>query len=196
MQMQRGTVADGSGGLVIPSYGPFDRVSLGLQLREWGAEFPSILLLACAKVSLDTFEQLVKSSGLVRELMLGSEEQEVLTSDAATSHLIQAFLQRYVKVLGGTCSGTGTGDVFATIAAREEALLTSLLRQSIVTGTEKGGLVLDVVSALGLEEEWRRPLLLSGKELKQEILPRIPNGPIFTQVSVLCISMYDMRLRA
>jgi hypothetical protein len=60
----------------------------------------------------------------------------------------------------------------------------------MLTGAQKGGLVMDAVGNLGLEEEWRRPLLLSGKELKNDVLTRIPNGPIFTQVMSVFIVLY------
>jgi hypothetical protein len=189
------TGAIATDGVVIPAHGPFDRVALGLQLREWGAEFPSILLLACAKLSLDSFISRVEASALVEDLLVGGG---AMTRHVAAHHLVQAFLQQQLHPsLGGEGTGVGvqhsgppecvgsSGDLFREAAAREDVApeLSALLEQSLQLGGEGGGKVLDAVSSLGLEEEWRRPLLLSGKELKQEVLTRIPHGPVFTQVS-------------
>ena len=222
-----------SDGVVIPVYGPFDRVTLGLQLREWGSEFPSILLLACSKLSLNAFVKHVEESSLVQEL-LTTEVGASMTRHAAAHHLVQAFLQQQLQSLGheGGGDGVGGGDIArgrggydhgggddltplgqdthplfrATVqrflqgeregegqgqgegsaASPHIEQLQTLLAQCLQDGVEAGGLVLDAVSSLGLEEEGRRALLLSGKELKQEVLTRIPHGPIFTQVSAQC----------
>lgn len=187
--LQRGTAAEG--GVEIPLFGPFDRVSLGLQLREWGAEFPSILLLACAKASLESFMKLVEDSTLVGALDAEAEGAQgaVPSRHAEATHLVQAFLQSQLQSGGGERGSTEKwvpvpeDQCASSTAAQQGAVLGEWLADSLAAGARRGGVVLDAVSALGLEEEWRRPLLLSGKELK-EVLTRIPNGPIFNQVSV------------
>lgn len=196
-------------GMVIPVHGPFDRVRLGLQLRQWGSEFPSILLLACAKLSLDTFIKHVEDDSLlVQELIdTATRAGESLSRHASAHHLVQAFLQYQLQSAGVEVRGGGEigvvngkdieqkqeqGNALFRDAARAmvqgtggaaiTAKLKALLAESLQGGAACASLVLDAVSSLGLEEEGRRPLLLSGKELKQEVLTRIPNGPVFSQV--------------
>lgn len=187
--LQNNTIA--SEGIVVPSYGPFDRVTLGLRLREWGAEFPGILLLACAKLSLHAFERLVEDSQLLQDLVVVHGDS--MTTHAAACNLVQAFLQQKLRNSVDNEADAEHSDIlepFAATATREKVILSTWLSQSMLTGAQKGGLVMDAVGNLGLEEEWRRPLLLSGKELKNDVLTRIPNGPIFTQVMSVFIVLY------
>ena len=174
-----------SDGIIVPTYGPFDRLSLGLHLREWGSEFQAILLLSCAKLSMESFCQRIQSSTLLNAFLA---DESGMTIREVSHHLSLAFLQRryYSSTDCDTADclkrSTKLESFLSEVISNENSLLQCWLEESIQEGANAGWHVMEAMTALKLEDEWCRPPLVTGKELKNDILTNIPPGPIFNQV--------------
>ena len=166
-------------GHTVPCFGPFDRVTLGIQLREWGDHFRSIFLLCCGKVVQKMFIEMIRNSTMTSELCSGnpSNADHEIAYHIAGAYLKSMFSSRTDEL---ECSEKPRS-IFEDAAIKNHDTLADLLNQCMQNGVKKSNIILDAVVSLGLENEHKRPLLLSGKEIKQ-ILTQIPFGPKFREV--------------
>lgn len=144
---------------VIPHWGPIDRLSLGLIIRETGSTFfrPS-LVLACAE--------------LILEHLLGTDA----TSDLGTAY--DKLIQELRRIL----SSGAINEKQAQDSDTMKEKLSHLFGQSVLLM----GIIDQAINELNLSREFERPFRYNGHDVRKVLLPLL--SLVFTTRSSFLIS--------